>query len=316
MNVKKLKQQSRFIISTTFFVIFTEAIFGGLLIYFLFRVDWLIAFIASLAFATVGEVILIPILDEFKITKTSLGQTIIGIGLLDDIVELILLIAVIALIGTNVATALHPIVIVCSILILFILTIGLSKLRKAGRRFRFLPLEPLLLFVLALLFLFIGIGAYAEAASLAALLAGISVSNFLPPERLQMIEKEVHAIGYGLFAPIFFIWAGSDINIGYILSAPLLVLLVIVVTNGAKVFSSYLAAHKRLGARRSILLGIGLSVRFSLSIIIVKILLDNKLIGEELYSVILASSIVFQFIVPIMFSQLLVRWKLAPEKTA
>ena len=51
--------------------------------------------------------------------------------------------------------------------------------------------------------------------------------------------------------------------------------------------------------------GVGLSVRFSISIIIAKILFESGLIATDLYSVIVASSIFFTFAVPIIFSNLL-----------
>ena len=87
--------------------------------------------------------------------------------------------------------------------------------------------------------------------------------------------------------------------------------MVVAVSNGAKLLGSYIAAKNELGTKQSILLGIGLSVRFSTSIIIIKILFDNGLVGADLYSVIIASSIVFKFIVPVLFSNLIVRWKVA-----
>ncbi len=64
-----------------------------------------------------------------------------------------------------------------------------------------------------------------------------------------------------------------------------------------------------VGMMDTILLGIGLSVRFSTSIVIVKILFENELIRSDLYSIIIASSIVFKFIVPVLFANLLVKWK-------
>ena len=134
---------------------------------------------------------------------------------------------------------------------------------------------------------------------------------FLPRERLAVIEKEMHAMTYGFFAPLFFVWIGSELNIQYLVAYPLLVLLVVTVSNGGKLISSYIVARKHLGTKGSILLGIGLSVRFSTSIIIVQFLFDNGVINAELFSIIVASSIVFKFIVPALFSQLLVRWKFA-----
>ena len=56
-------------------------------------------------------------------------------------------------------------------------------------------------------------------------------------------------------------------------------------------------------------MGIGLSVKFSTSIIITKILFQEGFINVELYSVIITSSVIFNFVVPFLFSSLLVRWK-------
>jgi Kef-type K+ transport system membrane component KefB len=62
-------------------------------------------------------------------------------------------------------------------------------------------------------FLFLGIGEYAEATPLAALLAGIGLGNFIPEKRLELIESEVKTMCYGFFAPIFFLWVGATLDI-------------------------------------------------------------------------------------------------------
>ena len=83
----------------------------------------------------------------------------------------------------------------------------------------------------------------------------------------------------------------------------------VVVSKGAKLLGSYIIGRKELGSKQSILLGIGLSVRFSTSIVIIKILFENEMIGSDLYSIIVASSIVFKFIIPVLFANLIVKWK-------
>jgi Kef-type K+ transport system membrane component KefB len=100
-------------------------------------------------------------------------------------------------------------------------------------------------------------------------------------------------------------------DITYLATYPLLVLLVVFVSKGAKLLGSYIVAKKVLGTKQSILLGIGLSVRFSTSIVVIKILFENGLVGSDVYSVIVASSIAFKFIIPVLFANLLVRWKIA-----
>lgn len=312
LNLDKLRRQSKFILKATFFIIFFEAFFGTLVIHFAFGYEWLISSVVALSFATVGEAILIPILDEFKMVNTKLGQSIIGIGTLDDIIEIIVLILVIPLVGSKTSVFhLSMALTLVSLLVLFGLAGGLIFFKKESAKFNFLGIENLFLFVLFVLFLFLGIGELARAAAIAALLAGIVLKTLVPEKKLKRIESEVKTMCYGFFAPLFFVWVGMAMDISYLVSYPLLILLVVGVSNGAKILGSLVIGKKELGIKRSILLGIGLSVRFSTSIIIIKILFENGLINIGLYSVIIASSIVFKFIVPVLFSNLIVKWKLA-----
>ena len=314
INVKSFKKTGNFILKATFFIILLEAIFGTLLIHFIFNYSWLISSLVALSFATVGEAILIPILDEFKIINTKIGQSIIGIGTLDDIIEILLLILVSILIGVGVHSGINILITFLFLIALGILAVGLTKLKKENKEFRFLPIETLFLFVLFVLFLFLGIGEFAKATAIAALLAGISLNTFIPNNRIDKIKSGVRYLCYGFFAPIFFLWVGLSMDIKYLFSYPLLILLILVFSAGAKLLGSWIVGRKELGLKKSILLGIGLSVRFSTSIIIIKILFDNKLIGVDLYSVLIASSIIFTFIIPILFSKLLVKWKIRKNK--
>ena len=192
-----------------------------------------------------------------------------------------------------------------SLLVLFLMTFGLSRLKTQGERFSYLKIEPLFLFVIATMFLFIGVGEYAEASALGAVLAGIGLRTFIPDERLEAIENEVKAVCYGIFAPIFFFWVGLGLNIDYLLENYFLVILTIIISSGAKFLATILFCRKELGMVNSLLLSTGLSVRFSTSIVVMKILYDNGIVADNLYSVIIASSIILTFIVPIVLSQLL-----------
>jgi Kef-type K+ transport system membrane component KefB len=311
LDLNELKKQGRFIFKATFFIIFLEAVFGTLLIHLVFGYDWAISFVAALSFATVGEAILIPILDEFRMVNSKLGQSIIGIGTLDDIIEIIALVLAIFIVGSS-ASVIHTdmALVLVSLFVLSGLAWGLTKIRKEGRKFSCINIESTFLFVLFIFFLFLGIGEYANAASVAALLAGISLKTFLPARRLKMIESEVKTMCYGFFAPLFFLWVGLNMDAGYLIEYPVLIILVVLVSTGAKMLGSWIIGRNELKTRKSVMLGLGLSVRFSTSIVIIKILFDNGLIDVGLYSVIVASSIIFSFIVPILFSNLLVRWRI------
>jgi CPA2 family monovalent cation:H+ antiporter-2 len=312
VDLKEMKKMGKFIIKSTIITISLATIFGTLLIYFVFRVDILISIIVSLSFATVGEEILIPILDEFKLTNKPLGQTIIGVGSLDDIIEILSLIFVILLVGSNSPQGDFNIwVIIFALFILFVLMIGLIKFKKERKRFKHTGVESLFVFVVFVLFLFIGVGIFAEAAALAALLAGIGLRTFMPQDRLKVIESEVKTICYGFFAPIFFLMVGVSMDFIYLVTFPILIILIVLVSITAKILASYFSGKKTLGKKDSILLGIGLSVKFSTSIVIISIFLENNLITSGLYSVIIASSMIFAFLIPILFATLLTKWKMS-----
>jgi len=116
----------------------------------------------------------------------KLGQSIIGIGVLDDIIEIFILILVIFLVGSNTLTTHSNIaLILISLFTLFGLTFGLTKLKKEGTKLGFLGIENLFLFVLFIFFLFLGVGEYAHATAIAALLSGIALKTFIPEERIK-----------------------------------------------------------------------------------------------------------------------------------
>ncbi len=305
IDVHEIKKATGFIIKSTFSIILFESLFGTLVVHFLFHISWLISFLVAISFATVGEAVLIPILEEFKQVNTKLGQAIIGIGVFDDFFEVFTLIILVIVVGAKTHTHINLMIVIGSLTAIFLLSILLMKLGKKEKKFRFKRIETFFLFVIFIMFLFIGVGEYAECTTLAALLAGISLKTFIPREKLELIESEIKTICYGFFAPIFFIQVGATININSLTTSPLLVLTVVLVTGISKILGTYIATYKELGNKKSLLLGTGLLVRFSTSLVIIKILLDNNLIDSLLYSVLIASSIIFTLIIPVIFSNML-----------
>ena len=308
VSLQELKKKERFILKSTFIIIFFEAILGSILIHFIFGYSWLISFLVSMSFASVGEIILIPLLDEFKILKTKLGRAIVDIGVTGNILEIFVLIIISVIITSHDPNRIY--ITLASLVLLFSLTAIFVRFRHEGEQFRFMNVDTMFIFSIFILFLFLGIGKYADAAPLAALLAGISLKTFMPPIRLDLVEKEVKAISYGFFAPLFFLWAGMSVSIDALIKYPLVILLIVIVTKSVKIIGSYFVAKEELGKKESILLGIGLSIRFSTSIIITTILFQEGLINVDLYSVIVTSGIIFNFFVPFVFSGLFVKWKI------
>jgi len=320
LDLAKINKLRKFIVKSALFIILSEALFGSLLIHFIFGYSWFVSVLVALSFATVGEAILIPILDEFRVTKTKLGQTILGIATLDDIIEVLMVVlAVISLPfltgggGKEAGFELHSIsVISLSLISLFLLTFGLTKLKKGMSLIKFPKMGATFLLILSIFFLFLGIGGIAgiTLVSLGALLAGLAVKNFLPAEKIKMVKPYLETVTYGLFGPIFFLWVGIDTDVNYLIAYPLLVLLFIAVAKIVKVSTSYLVGKKELGKKPAIVMGIALGVRLSTSIVIIKILFESGVIGSGLYSVLIGTTIAFKFIIPPLLSYLIPKWKI------
>jgi len=315
LDIKELKRQGKFISKLSFSLVLTESFFGALFIHFAFGADWGISILTASSFATVGEAILIPILDEFKITKTKFGQTLLGVGALDDVVELLTIIAASVLLGRSVGASTVSISSNFILLaFLFLVPLLLQTFQSRVPHLKFKKVPPLFLFGLIVMFAFVGIGSLVEASALGAILAGIALKNLLSEDKIAQFESVIRIVTYGLFAPIFFLYVGSEVDVRFLLASPLLILSVLLITNTTKILVSYLLARKKLGAKKSILLGIGLSAKFSTSIVIITMLFTSEIISLELYSVLIGAMIASKFIIPVLFSVLISKWNLEFEE--
>ncbi len=75
------------------------------------------------------------------------------------------------------------------------------------------------------------------------------------------------------------------------------VILILAIANSSKYLTSFLLFRKMLGTKYSLLLGVGLGVRFSTSLIVQFILLSSGLISLTLYSALIASAIILKPVV-------------------
>lgn len=311
INIKDIFKQGKFIARLSFLLVLTESILGSIFIHYFFDISWGIALLTASSFATVGEAILIPILDEFKITKTKFGQIILGVGTLDDIVEIITVIVVSIVLGNVFG---HDSFFMMGnfllLLLLFLIPLLLQVFNIKVPHLKFKRILPLFLFSLIVLFIFVGIGSFVESAALGAIFAGIALRNFLSKSKIIQLEKLIRIVAYGFFVPLFFLHVGISVNLKFIAMAPFLVLLTLVITKTTKIAVSYCCAQKELGKKKAVLLGIGLSAKFSTSIVIVTMLFAKGLITSDLYSVLIGAMIVSKFVIPVAFSLLLRKWKL------
>jgi Kef-type K+ transport system membrane component KefB len=322
LDFKTMGRLKKYVVAGTFFIICFEGFFGSMLLYLVFPSEvsnsLLVALVTALSFATVGEAVLLPILVGFKIIKTTFGQLTLGIGTLDDIVEVLMLAVVAVLPGfvptSQVQTIPDPLLIFSGLLCLLLLTFVIMKL--GGKVQTVLeknhpPSYIPSLLTLLVCFSFIALGGlvFESLATVGAIFGGIVFRKLLPTESLSENERAVEFLGYIFLSPIFFLSIGASVSVTSLLIYPSLIALVWAVAKGSKLLSSFLFFHKLLGNKFSLLLGLGLSVRFSTSLIVQFILLGSGLISLALYSALIATAIFMKPVIIIIYS-----WALSKGK--
>ncbi len=322
LDLKEIKALRKYVFVGTIFIISLEGFFGSLLLYFGFPAEvsnsYLIALITALSFATVGEAVLLPILAEFKVINTKFGQLTLGIGTFDDVIE-VLMLAIIAALPAVLPKAQaqsvpNPSLIVFTLSGLLLLAVALTKLgNKLKNILRKNSKTPYVhsLLVLLVFFSFAALGGFVfeGLATVGAILGGIVARELLPKEMLNENEKAINFLGYVFLSPIFFLSIGAKVSLTSLLLSPLLIVLIWSVAKGSKLLGSFLLFHKMLGKKYSLLMGLGLSVRFSTSLIVQCILLNSEFISLTLFSALVATAILMKPIIIGIYSWGLSRGK-------
>jgi Ca2+-transporting ATPase len=305
LDLKEIKRLGKQIVTGTILIISLEGFLGSLLLYFGFPAhvsnSFLVALITALSFATVGEAVLLPILSEFNVLNTTFGQLTLGIGTFDDIIEVLMLAAIAALPAflpkAQVQSIPDPLLILSVLGGLLLLTLVMTKLanklknilRKSSNTSY---VHSLLILLVFFSFATLGGFVFESLATVGALLGGIVGRQLLPEKMLNEDEKAINFLGYVFLSPLFFLSIGANVSLTSLFISPLLIVLILVVANSSKLLVSFPLFRKMLGTKFSLLLGVGLGVRFSTSLIVQFILFSSGFISLTLYSALIATAII------------------------
>lgn len=322
LEIEQMKRFGKQILKGAIIIVGLEASIVGALLFFLFPNQIgsspLVAVVVALSFATVGEAVLLPILAKFNLLKTKFGQLTLGIGTLDDVLEVLTLILIpflpIFLPTLNIHGFPEPAFVVLDLIGIFILTFILAKIASKVKyvlinNVHFSFIRPLLIMLIFFSFVVVGGFVFDGLAAISAIFGGIVARSLLPTENFQSDENVVNFLGYIVLSPMFFLSVGASMSFSAIFVYPLLLVMILLSTFSAKLSGSYLLFRKMLGNRHSLLLGLGLSVRFSTGLIVQYVLLTSGLITLDLYSALIASAVI---ITPIILIAL--PWVLSRER--
>ncbi|HDC5170312.1 TPA: monovalent cation:proton antiporter family protein [Staphylococcus aureus] len=253
--------------------------------------------------STISLGVVVPTLKEMNIMRTTIGQFILLVAVLADLVTMILLTVYGAINGQGGSTIWLIGILVVFTAISYILGVQfkrMSFLQKLMDGTTQIGIRAVFALIILLVALAEGVGAENI---LGAFLAGVVVSLLNPDE--EMVEK-LDSFGYGFFIPIFFIMVGVDLNIPSLIKEPKL-LIIIPILIVAFIISKLIPVmfiRRWFDMKTTIASAFLLTSTLSLVIAAAKISERLNAISAEMSGILILSAVITCVFVPIIFKKL------------
>lgn len=253
--------------------------------------------------STISLGVVVPTLKEMNIMRTTIGQFILLVAVLADLVTMLLLTVSGAINGHGGSTIWLTGILIVFTIIFYILG-GVFKrmsfLQKLMDGTTQIGIRAVFALIILLVALAEGVGAEYI---LGAFLAGVVVSLLNPDE--EMVEK-LDSFGYGFFIPIFFIMVGVDLNIPSLIKEPslLLIIPVLIIAFVVSKLIPVLFIKRWFDTKTTIASAFLLTSTLSLVIAAAKIAEQLKTISAETSGILILSAVITCVFVPIVFKKL------------
>lgn len=259
-------------------------------------------FLMTLIISTISLGVVVPTLKEANVMKTGIGQIILLIAVIADLVTMILLAVFVSLSGDNQG----------NMWLLLILFVAGVILYFVGRRFKNrsfierLSTGTVQIGTRAIFTLIIVLVALSESLGaeniLGAFLAGTLVSLLNPkPEMVRQLDS----FGYGFLIPIFFVMVGVDLDLWSLLSNKELLLLIPLLLIGllvSKIFPVFIL-RKWYDTKTVLAASFLLTSTLSLVIAAAKIAERMDVITAEMSSTFILVAVISCIVTPIFFKK-------------
>lgn len=276
--------------------------------------SWLLAFVVGMTRMPTAEAVIVPILDDFGLIRSRVGTFIIGAGVLDDIIEVILVAFISIWIGdnSNIAGANNIALFVGSAI--FILLAWISYRWLIAHMADWLPRRTSNLMLLSMVVLF-GFGGLSQYTELGMIVGAITAGVLMRPTFDNMGEvgsqviMTIKSISYGFLGLMFFFWVGLNADLQQIMQAPTLAILLYLAGTLGKLVGVFLMVPLgKINVREAWVIGVGLDARMTTEIIVAKMLFDAKLIDQYLFTALVSAASFTALSVPLLFTVLVRQW--------
>ena len=284
-----------------------------------FGYDWVLAIVIGMTRMPTAEAVIVPILDEYQMIRTRVGQFIIGVGTLDDVIEVLLVgIVSVWIAGRAGLGQVHveaELVRTLIAIAFFTVLVWLCYRWLLPRLAHWVTPRARNLMLLSVVILF-SFGGFTEWSALGMVLGAILAGVVMRPSfaMLGEVGEQLHgtlrSISYGFLGLIFFFWVGLSIDPLGVVQSPLLTVLLYLAGTVGKLLGVFaMVPMRRMSVREAWVIGIGLDARLTTEIIVAKLLFDAQIIDDRLFSALVAAASLTAITVPLAFTVFVRRWR-------
>ncbi len=271
----------------------------------------------GVALAITAVPVAMRIFMDLGMLETRVGKTVIAAALWDDLLSLFLLAVLVAALAQNEQGAFEAgaiLLLLGKVALYFALTIpfGLFVFPQIGRRLKYLHFPEVDFSMLLIASLAYAV--FAEFMSLHFILGAFLAGMFFHPDVVdepvyRRVEQQVSGMTRGFLAPIFFVSVGLHLHFDAVSQVPGFVIALILIALLSKFIGAGLPAYwVGLSRRESIMVGVGMSGRGAVELIVAGVALQAGLfnhptpvpvIVDSLFSAIVIMALVTTILAPI-----------------
>ncbi|NQU78937.1 cation:proton antiporter [Candidatus Woesearchaeota archaeon] len=254
------------------------------------------------------------ILIELKKLNTKIGATMLGAGIIDDVLGLLMFIILTAATGHEIITkniAYSPIEIIVFIVIIALTFKLLPRLIRFEEREEGEIKEVSLFTTVLLLCLLFAIGGMLITGTMtgsiiAAFAAGVIIQLSLKKREEMNIRKHFEIMSLAFIIPFFFIGIGMNFNFSNIaLSIPIIIIITITAIAGKLLGVLLTKPFSKLSWKQLHLIGWAMNSRGAVELVIALLALRAGLLTPMLYSAILIMTIITTLMFPIILRKMI-----------
>jgi len=293
---------------------------GFSFMHFFLGYDILPSLIVGVCLSASAQSVSIDILEEVKKIKTKFGSLMISIGAVNDLVEIIFLTALLSIFHFTLNSPSFKFFLLDSLIFIFIIIVAriwfipftlkqFDKEKSSTTRFMG---SIIIVLLIASLSEYFGFGVL-----IGAIIAGVIVRQTIffekdiPDWEEHDIARSIHIIAFGFLIPLFFVSVGLNTELFSIGADYFLIIIFIILAIFGTMISTVIGM--RLNGhtfRQSILLGLGLTSKGDIELVIASLALNLGIISSNIFTGVVAMSLFTSISSPILFKYFISKHKL------